>query len=68
MSGKRFLNPFLKVVLSLIGMSAVGYQLYIWFGSGEPYDTLTIVRGLLFAGFLYLFLQSLRQLMSRPNE
>jgi hypothetical protein len=64
MSGKKFLNPFLKIVLSLIGMLAVGYQLYVWLGSGEAYDKLTIVRGLVFAGFFYLLVQSFRQILN----
>jgi hypothetical protein len=65
MSDKRFLNPFLKIVLSLIGIIAVGYQLYIWIGSGEAYDRLTIVRGLVVAGFFYLLVQSVRQILNR---
>jgi hypothetical protein len=67
MSGKKFLNPFLKVVLSLIGMLAVGYQLYVWLGSGEAYDKLTIVRALVFAGFFFLLVQSFRQILN-PGE
>ncbi len=64
MSGKRFLNPFLKVVLSLIGMSAMGYQLYLWLGSDAAYDNLAIVRALVFLGFSYLLVQSVRQILS----
>ncbi len=67
MSGKRFLNPFLKIVLSLIGIFVVGYQLYIWLGSGEAYDKLTIVRGLVVAGFFYLLVQSVRQILDRDE-
>jgi hypothetical protein len=64
MSGKRFLNPLLKIVLSLIGMFAVGYQLYVWIVSGTAYDNLTIVRALVFAGFFYLMVQSVRQILN----
>lgn len=64
MSGKRFLNPFLKILLSLIGMFAVGYQLYVWYLSGAAYDNLTIVRALVFSGFFYLSVQSARQILN----
>jgi hypothetical protein len=67
MTGKRFLNPFLKVILSLIGMVAIGYQLYAWLMSGDSYDYLTIARALVFAGFTYLLVQSIRQIF-HPNE
>jgi hypothetical protein len=67
MSGKKFLNPFIKAVLSLIGMFAVGYQLYVWLGSGEAYDGLTVIRALVFAGFFYLLVQSFRQILN-PGE
>lgn len=63
MTGKRFLNPFMKIILSLIGMGAIGYQLYVWLVSGESYDNLTIVRALVFAGFAYLLVQSFRQIL-----
>ncbi|HMK35811.1 MAG TPA: hypothetical protein VK463_12135 [Desulfomonilaceae bacterium] len=58
MAGKQFLNPYLKIVLSLMGAVAIGYQLYVWLGSGEPYDNLTVIRALVFAGFAYLLVQS----------
>jgi hypothetical protein len=67
MLGKKFLNPFLKIVLSLIGMIAVGYQLYVWHMSGAAYDNLTIVRALVFVGFSYLLVQSARQILN-PGE
>jgi len=67
MAGKKFLNPILKIVLCLVGMMLMGYSLYGSIQAGEPSDRVTIVRALVFLGFTYLLVQSIKDLMT-PGE
>jgi len=67
MAGKKFLNPILKIVLCLVGMMLMGYFLYGSIQAGEPSDRVTIVRALVFLGFTYLLVQSIKDLMT-PGE
>jgi hypothetical protein len=68
MAGMRFLNPILKIMLCLTGMAVIGYFLYPSISEGNFWDGLTIGRGLVFFGFTYLFVQSLRELIDRPRS
>jgi len=67
MAGKKFLNPILKIVICLTGMILMGYFLYPSVSSGNFEDSLTIVRGLVFLGFTYLLVQSIKQ-MFEPSD
>lgn len=66
MQGKRFLNPIVKIVLCVAGMLTMGYFLYPVLLGSSPWDRLAIVRGLVFLGFTYLLIRSIRDL-SRPG-
>ncbi|MBI4965833.1 MAG: hypothetical protein HY913_21325 [Desulfomonile tiedjei] len=61
MAGNKFLNPYLKMVLCLLGMALMGYFLYPAVQAGEFSDHMTIVRALVFLGFSYLLMQSVRE-------
>jgi hypothetical protein len=61
MAGNKFLNPFIKIGLCLLGMGLMAYFLYPSVQTGEFGDNLTIIRALVFLGFGYLFVQSLRE-------
>lgn len=64
----KFLNPILKIVLCLGGMAVMGYFLYPSLVGGNFSDGLTLGRGLVFLGFTYLFIQSIRELVGRPRS
>ncbi len=63
MAGKNFLNPILKVAICVLGILVMGYFLYPSVVSGTVEDNLTIVRGLVFLGFAYLLVQSIKQIL-----
>jgi len=67
MAGKKFLNPILKIVICVTGMILMGHYLYPSVRSGDFGDNLTIVRGLVFLGFTYLLVQSIKQMIA-PSE
>lgn len=68
MVGKKFLNPILKIVICVLGMLAMGYFLYPSVLSGTFEDNLTIVRSLVFLGFTYLLVQSIKQILGRREQ
>jgi hypothetical protein len=73
MAGIRFLNPFLKIVLCVVGMLAMGYSLYPFFPWGLFSDTVTVLRFLVFLGFAYLLVSGLMELsgakpMKHPRD
>lgn len=68
MAGNKFLNPLLKVILCSLGMIVMGYFLYFSMKDGAAYDHLTIARVLVFLGFTYLLVQSLRQVLRRTAK
>jgi len=61
MAVKKFLNVYVKIVLCLFGMGIMVYFLYPSVQAGELTDHLTIVRALVFLGFSYLLIQSVRE-------
>ena len=65
MAGIKFLNPILRIVLCGAMMAVLGYYLYPVLKSGDVTERMTIIRGLVFLGFAYLLVQSLRELFSR---
>jgi hypothetical protein len=68
MAGNKFLNPLLKVVLCSLGMIVMGCFIYFSMKDGSDYDHLTIARVLVFLGFTYLLIQSLRQMSRRTGK
>jgi hypothetical protein len=68
MAGNRFLNPLLKVGLCSLGMIVMACFLYPSMKDGAEYDYLTIGRVLVFLGFTYLLVQSLRQVLRRTGK
>jgi hypothetical protein len=68
MAGKRFLNPYLKIMLCSAGMIVMGYFLYTSVWNGATYDHLTIARALVFLGFTYLLVQALRELLANSDK
>jgi hypothetical protein len=68
MAGNKFLNPILKIVICLIGMLVMGYFLYPSVKSGIIEDNLTVLRALVFLGFTYLMVQSIKQIIERREQ
>jgi hypothetical protein len=63
MATKDFLNVYIKIALCLLGMGLMAYFIYPSVQAGEFSDHLTIVRVLVFLGFSYLLVQSVRKLL-----
>jgi len=61
MAGKKFLNPFAKIILCAMGMLVMGYFLFPAIQSGDYYDRMTIVRGLVFLAFSFLLVRSIAE-------
>ncbi len=64
MAGKKFLNPFLKAILCVIGVAVVGYYLFEAVQQGQALERLNLVRWLVLIGFAYLLYQSVKDLTS----
>ncbi|AFM23041.1 hypothetical protein [Desulfomonile tiedjei] len=62
MAGLKFLNPILKIMICVAGMVIMGYYLYDSLAQGL-YETITLIRALVFVGFCYLLVQSVGDLM-----
>jgi hypothetical protein len=65
MAGKKFLHPLLKMVLCVVGILTMGYFLHHSFEQGTWTEWTNFVRGLVFLGFAYLLVQSIRDFASR---
>ncbi len=65
MTANKFLNPILKAIVCSTGALIMGYLLVPQIMSGEPYDHLILTRGVVFLGFLYLLVQSVREILQR---
>jgi hypothetical protein len=63
MAGNRFLNSYLKIVICVLGMAVMGYFLYPAIEAGTLTDKLNLIRGLVFIGFAYLFVQSVKEVL-----
>ncbi|MEW6348389.1 MAG: hypothetical protein AB1646_04965 [Thermodesulfobacteriota bacterium] len=63
MAGKRFLNPLIKSSICVAGMAIMGLFLYPSLQQGTEWDTMFYLRVLVFLGFLYLLVQSVRQIL-----
>ncbi len=68
MAGKRFLNPLLKTVLCIVGMVVLAYHLSPDIMSGNFDDHMTLLRLVVFLGFTYLLVQSVRDVIDRPEK
>ncbi len=68
MAGNKFLNPILKMAICITGMFVMGYFLYPSVRSGTIEDNLTILRALVFLGFTYLLVQSIKQIIERREQ
>ena len=63
MAGKNFLNPVLKATLCSVGTASMAYLLIPQVWSGGPYDYLTLVRALVLLGFVYLLIQTVKDIL-----
>jgi hypothetical protein len=63
MAGKKFLNSYLKIFICAIGMSVMAYYLYPAMQAGELHDKLNLIRAIVFLGFTYLLVQSVREVL-----
>ena len=70
MNGKKFLNPYAKVILCVLGMLCIGYYVLIQIQSGLIYDNLLIfiIRVIVFLGFTYLLVRSISDLVKSDNS
>ena len=68
MAGKKFLNPLLKIVLCIVGMVVLAYHSSPSVMSGKFDDHMTLLRLAVFAGFTYLLVQSVREVIDRSEE
>ncbi len=69
MAGKKFLNPFIKIIICLLGLLILGYFSHaslreVVLGGGSA-DKILVVRLLVMIGFLYLLAQSVREIMKK---
>ncbi|MFH0959765.1 MAG: hypothetical protein V1897_13795 [Pseudomonadota bacterium] len=67
MAGKKFLNPTIKIVICVSALTLLGYFVIdplqdAIFRNG-PIDKFLIGRILVMMGFVYLLIQSLRELL-----
>lgn len=67
MTGKKFLNPGSKIALCAVGMLIMGYFLVSSALSESFGDRTDIVRVIVFLGFTYLLIRSVRDLVVRPQ-
>lgn len=67
MEGKRFLSPIAKIILCAVGMVTMGYFLAPVVLNASPLDRLAIVRGVVFIGFTYLLIRSIREVSKRDG-
>jgi hypothetical protein len=64
MVSNKFLNPILRLVICAVMLVILGYYLYPAALAGDITDRMTMIRGLVFLGFTYLFVQSVREILS----
>ena len=68
MAGKKFLNPYVKVVLCALGAACMGYFLYQDIQAGELYVGVPLMRAIALAAFVYLLVSSLRDLTGERGK
>ena len=68
MAGKKFLNPFAKVVVCCLGAAFTGYYLYQNIQAGELHVGMPLLRACVFVAFLYLLFRSIRDLVDQRGE
>jgi hypothetical protein len=64
MPGKKFLNPTIKIMICLLAIAVLGYFIFqedIF--QNDPVNKFLIGRILVMIGFVYLLVQSLRELL-----
>lgn len=72
MAGKKFLNPTLKIIICLFGIVLLGYFIIeplreAIFNDG-PVDRFLVGRILVVIGFIYLLIQSGREIASNREK
>lgn len=65
MAGAKFLNPYIKLFLCIFGTSLIGYYLYESIIAGAKVDTIIVLRSLVLLGFIYLLIQSARDILKK---
>lgn len=68
MAGKKFLNPLLKIILCLAGMVVLAYHASPEVAAWRFDDHMTILRLVVFAGFTYLLVQSVRDVLDQTKK
>jgi hypothetical protein len=68
MPGNKFLNPLLKTVLCIVGMVVLAYHMSPSIMSGNLDDRMTLLRLVVFLGFTYLLVQSVRDIIDRSEK
>ena len=68
MAGDKFLNPILKATLCSVGTAIMAYVVAVQIASETPYDHLAFIRTIVLLGFLYLLVQSIRQIFRRREN
>jgi hypothetical protein len=68
MAGDKFLNPILKAALCSVGTAIMAYVVVTQIASGSPYDHLAFLRTVVLLGFLYLLVQSVRQIFQQRED
>lgn len=67
MAGKKFLNPLFKLLLCLFGTSLMAFYVYDSLETGAALDTTLVLRILVLIGFVYLLIQSARDLLGKKD-
>ncbi len=68
MVGKKFLNPFAKVVICFLGAAFMAYYLYQNIQAGEFYVGMPLLRACVLVAFLYLLFRSIRDIVDQWGE
>jgi len=68
MAGKKFLNPYAKVVICALGMACIAYFLYPSLISGDFTERQTIFRAMVFLGFAYLLVRSVLEIVRKSSN
>ncbi len=68
MAGKRFLNPIIKSFVCVAGMAIMGTLTYPVLRDGIERDSMFYARSLVFCGFAYLLLQTIKQILHGEKD
>ena len=68
MAEKRFLNPIVKSFVCVAGMAIMGIFTYPVLRDGIERDSMFYARSLVFCGFAYLLIQTIKQVLHREKD